>query len=87
MVARGIGGADFDVKDLASHIYAAVREGRLKEPFSSADVRLACPSRARNTYTNFLAKHRVGNPGKNTALFERISAGRYRTLPRLQNSN
>ena len=84
MVTRGIGGAYIDVKDFASQIYAAARDGRLKEPFGPDDVRLACPGRAPNSYTTFLAKHRVGNPGKNTELFERVSQGRYRTLPRLR---
>ena len=75
------------MRDLASQIYTAVRDGRLNEPFGPEDVRRACPGWAANTYTVFLSKHRVGNPGKTTELFERIGPGRYRTLPRLQNSN
>jgi hypothetical protein len=75
------------MKDFASQIYAAVRRGRLKEPFGPDDVRRACPGWAMATYTVFLSKHRVGNPGKTTELFERVELGRYRTLPKLHNSN
>jgi hypothetical protein len=87
MIARGIGGADIKVKDFASQIYSAVGDGRLKEPFGPDDVRRACPGWAVKTYTVFLSKHRVGNPGKTTELFERVAPGLYRTLPRLLNSN
>ena len=75
------------MKEFGSQIYAAVKAGRLAEPFSPDDVRRACPGWATTTYTVFLSKHRAGNPGKDTELFERVAAGRYRTLPRLQNSN
>jgi hypothetical protein len=87
MVARGTGGADIEVKDFASQIYAAVRRGRLVEPFGPNDVQRACPGWAPKTYTVFLSKHRVGNPGKTTELFERAAPGLYRTLPKLRNSN
>jgi hypothetical protein len=73
------------VKEFARQIYDAVRAGRLKEPFGPEDIRRACPGWAFNTYTVFLSKHAVGNPGKTTELFERISPGLYRTLSQLQN--
>jgi len=66
---------------LASQIYTAVRGGRLREPFGPDDVRFACPGQAPMTYGVFLSKHRVGNPGENTELFERVARGRYRVLP------
>ena len=75
------------MKDFASQIYAAVQTGRLKEPFGPHDVRLACPGWARATYSVFLTKHRVGNPGGTTELFQRITPGRYRTLTKLHSSN
>lgn len=75
------------MKKFAAQIYAAVREGRLKEPFGPDDVRCACPDWASRTYTNFLSKHAVGNPSQTTELFERVAPGRYRTLPKLPNSN
>jgi hypothetical protein len=75
------------MNDFASQIYAAVRGGRLKEPFGPDDVRRACPGWAAKTYSVFLSKHRVGNPGGTTELFERVSAARYRTRPKLRNSN
>ena len=75
------------MKKLALQIYAAVNEGRLSEPFGSKDVERACPGWKRNTYKNFLPKHALDNPGKNTELFERVALGRYRTLPNLRTSN
>jgi len=68
------------MKDFASQIYAAVRENRLEEPFSSDDVKHACPGWALRTYSVFLPKHAVGNPGRTTELFERVAPGLYRTV-------
>ncbi len=75
------------MKEFASQIYAAVKEGRLGEPFGSADVRCACPGWAPRTYGVFLPKHALGNPNKQTKLFERVAPGRYRTLPNMRVSN
>jgi hypothetical protein len=75
------------MKDFASEIYTAVRKGRLKEPFGPADVRRACPGWAERTYGVFLPKHRVGNPGGDTELFDQLASGLYRTLKTLRNSN
>jgi hypothetical protein len=61
-------------------IRAAVREGRLQEPFRPRDVKAACPGFADNTYGTFLPKHRRGNPGGNSELFERIARGLYRLI-------
>lgn len=72
------------MKEFASEIYAAVQSGRLREPFGPEDVRAACPGWAESTYRVFLPKHRVGNPGKASELFEQTSMGRYRTLPALR---
>ncbi len=59
-------------------IRGAIQEGRLKQPFTAADVRQACPGWNPATYGSFLPKHRVGNPGGYTPYFVRESAGRYR---------
>ncbi len=75
------------MRDVASQIYAAVRAGRLSEPFRSNDVKEACPGWAARTYSNFLSKHAVGNPSKTTELFQKVAAGLYRTIPKLLNSN
>jgi hypothetical protein len=75
------------MKEFASQIYNAVKAGRLNESFGPDDVRRACPGWALKTYTVFLSKHAVDNPGKNTELFARVSPGRYRTLPTLQKQN
>lgn len=69
------------MKEFASQIYQAVQSGRLAEPFTAADVRKACPGWADRTYSNFLSKHRIGNPSGTTELFEQIAAGRFR-IPR-----
>ena len=61
-------------------IVNAVRSGKLKEPFSANDVKNACPGYSPNTYHTFLPKHRKGNPGGNSELFERIEPGKYKLL-------
>ena len=47
-------------------IVQAVRQGRLKEPFTKRDFRNACPGWGEGTYNAFLDKHAVGNPGGNS---------------------
>ena len=59
------------------NICRARSRGRLPERFRAADVRKACPERAKGTYSTFLPKHRVGNPGGYTAYFERHADGSY----------
>lgn len=68
------------MKKFATEIYEAVKLKELKEPFSAADVRRACPGWAYGTYSTFLWKHMVGN-SKTTELFEQVGQGLYRTLP------
>lgn len=60
------------MKAFASEIYAAVRSGRLSEPFTAAMVMQARPGWAERTYHVFLSKHAEGN-GKNTVLFVRVA--------------
>jgi len=62
-------------------IIQAVRSGRLSERFRASDVRKACPGWADNTYSVFLPKHRVGNPGGYTEYFVRHPDGSYSLLP------
>jgi hypothetical protein len=61
-------------------IVSAVRAGRLQEPFSSEDFQRACPGFGEGTYQAFLHKHRRGNPGGNSDLFERVFPGRFKLL-------
>jgi hypothetical protein len=68
------------MKQFATEIYSAVRAGRLREPFDADTVKRACPGWAERTYHVFLSKHAVGNPGKTTELFMRVSPGRYRIV-------
>lgn len=58
-------------------IRRAVRGGKLCKRFRAADVSRACPRWSQRTYSNFLPKHRVGNPGCNTELFDRHEDGSY----------
>lgn len=61
-------------------IVATVKSGKLKEPFTKDDFRNVCPNFTEGTYKVFLKKHRVGNPGGNTELFEEISLGKFRLI-------
>jgi hypothetical protein len=61
-------------------IVAAVKEGRLKEPFSKDNFRRECPGFANETYDTFLCKHRRGNPEGASELFEEVESGKFRTL-------
>ena len=67
---------------LIQEIRKAVQDGRLVEPFNSADVlkvlKKAGVRCADSTPGTFLPKHRVCNPGGNTELFVRVAKGRYR---------
>ena len=58
-------------------IKEAVRTGRLKEPFRASDVKVACPGWSERTYSNFLPKHRKGNPGGCTEYFLQHPDGCY----------
>ncbi len=59
-------------------IVAAVRQGRLREPFSSADFQAACPGFGKGTYNAFLHKHSEGNQGDASVLFKRVAPGQFR---------
>ena len=68
------------VSDLVTSIRRALAEGRLPDWFRGADVRVACPGWADHTYTNFLPKHRVGNPTGERAYFVQREDGSYSLL-------
>jgi hypothetical protein len=61
-------------------IVNAIRSGRLREPFSSQDFQNECKGFGKGTYKAFLHKHRVGNPGGNSELFELISPGSFKCI-------
>lgn len=61
-------------------IVKAVKEGRLKEPFSQVDFQRHCPGLGDGTYQAFLHKHRRNNPGGNSELFELVAPGRFKCL-------
>ena len=58
-------------------IRRAIRQGNLPVHFRSADVKKACRGWAERTYTNFLPKHRIGNPGGYTEYFKQHDDGSY----------
>jgi hypothetical protein len=61
-------------------IVQAVKNGQLKEPFSRKDFRLACPDLGEGTYIAFLPKHRKGNPGGASELFETVGIGKFKLI-------
>jgi len=61
-------------------IVGAVKRGELKEPFTAGDLEKACPGFRKATYGTLLPKHAVGNPGRNSELFERVSRAKYRLV-------
>jgi predicted RNase H-like HicB family nuclease len=68
------------MRKLARQIYVAGKRGELPPMFKSNHVAEACPGWAESTYGTFLSKHRTGNLGGNTELFERVGPGWYRLL-------
>ena len=54
--------------------------GKLPERFRAADVKKACPGWDNGTYTNFLPKHRIGNPGGYPPYFKQHADGSYSLL-------
>ena len=49
----------------------------IRKRFGAANVKRACPGWSHRTYSSFLPKHRVGNPGGNTELFSQHEDGSY----------
>jgi hypothetical protein len=65
--------------DVYTALVNAVTEGTLKEPFSAADFRHACPGFGDGTYRAFLWKH-SGSGRNDTRLLEKVSAGKFRLV-------
>jgi len=63
-----------------SRIVYEINNATLKEPFTVADFQNACPGFGRGTYRVFLYKHRIGNPGNSTELFELVGAGKFKVI-------
>jgi len=61
-------------------IVAAMKSGKLREPFSKEDFERQCPGFGYGTYNAFLWKHRKGNPGGASELFEMVSSGKFVVL-------
>jgi len=58
----------------------AIRSGRLRESFRANDIKKACLGWDESTYSNFLPKHRKGNPGDYTEYFSQNPDGSYNLL-------
>lgn len=61
-------------------INLAIKQGRLTEPFTNEEFRVACPGFGRGTYRAFLWKHSRGNPGLQSEFFERVASNRFRRV-------
>lgn len=61
-------------------IITAVREEKLREPFTAADVRRGCPGINPTTPGTFLPKHAKNNPGGQSELFEKVARGSFRII-------
>ena len=68
------------MSQFVNDIRRAIQQGILPIRFRAADVRSACPGWAYNTYSVFLPKHRLGNPGGNVTYFRQQRNGSYRLL-------
>jgi hypothetical protein len=64
----------------AAEVYAAVRSGRLAQPFSAETVKRVCPGWSEGTYRNFFNRHRVGNPRGMAELFVRRACNRFEII-------
>ena len=71
------------MKEFATQTYAAVRMGKLAEPFDAAMVKRACRGWSERTYHIFFPKYAAGNPGRDSELLVRVARGSFR----LKNSN
>jgi len=61
-------------------IVKKVKSGRLKEPFSSDDLKRTCPEIKETTCRSFLSQHRRGNPRRNNELFQKVNPGRFKLI-------
>jgi len=58
-------------------IDAALKSGRLTEPFSNREFAVACPGFGRGTYNAFLWKHRRNNPDGKTEDFVQLGRNQF----------
>lgn len=62
--------------NIATAINVAVANGKLRQPFSVADLNSACKNLLVKS-PSFLSKHRQGNPGGYKAYFVQENKGKY----------
>jgi hypothetical protein len=61
-------------------IIKALNEGTLIEPFSTIDFQKACEGLGAGTYKAFLYKHKIGNKGNNSELFEQVGVNKFKVV-------
>lgn len=59
-------------------IKEAIKLGKLNEPFTITDFKKACPGFAEATYSSFLSKHCIRNPGGYSIYFIKVKPGLYK---------
>ena len=60
-----------------SKIISALNDGSLREPFSTIDFKKACPGLGEGTYNAFLYKHKKGNQGNISELFDQVGKNQF----------
>lgn len=58
----------------------AVKNRELKETFSKEGFKRVCPKFKESTHRNFLRKHKIGNSGDETELFEEVLSGKFKVV-------
>lgn len=61
-------------------IILAVKEGKLIEPFSTKDFQRSCQGLGEGTYKAFLYKHKKGNKGGNSELFDQVGKNLFKII-------
>lgn len=76
---RGVASLEFESFGVVQtdEVRRALEEFRLPRLFRGGDVRRVCPGWARQTYSVFVVRHRVGNLEVYTEYFERHTGGSY----------
>ena len=63
-------------------IVDAVKSGKLKEPFNSNQLKIACKGKdiKESVVGSYATRHRKGNPGKRTEYFEKVAQGKFKLI-------
>jgi hypothetical protein len=61
-------------------IVKAVKEKKMKEPFTEMDFRITCKGFSEPTYRSFLHNHEKNNRAGHTKYFQRVKPGKFRLI-------